>query len=448
MSNALVKADGTKAYFYQLFAQFCSTNWCGRMKITDCNFRSLQQVSFVRNRASRRACSLWAVMAMLCVFYGQSHGQAAAHSQTIPAETTPAISATSSFLLNQGAKPRFEAVSKLSKSAKDALRGDRIASVPYFSGSFAVDGTNYPYKIVGSKPQVGGTTVVPVQVVPISMLFEEFVDEKGHPIVLDSMPLMDRVRSSPNFHNATYTTGVTQFADAIQRAQFHGPAAQDWHTLLGTPEILKAVTIVVPRGMAKVYKNSSTGVTYAIVDTDFFLSHLNTIIQLEQLQSNALAITLTSNVLLAPQSDIKKCCVLGFHTSFDVGEIAQLRYVQTFIWASWVDQGLLGSSLADVTPMSHEVSEWMNNPFGSNVVPEWQVPNSNTCQSNLETGDPLALMENSGLPVAIDGFTYHPQSQVLLQWFQRGATSDAIDGAYSFPDQTLMTSTSQTCSSR
>jgi hypothetical protein len=200
--------------------------------------------------------------------------------------------------------------------------------------------------------------------------------------------------------------------------------------------------------MAKVLKNPSTGSTYAIVDTDFFLSQLNTIIQLEDLHLEALAIALTSNVFLAPQSDIKKCCVLGFHTSFDVGEITQVKYVQTFIWASWVDQGILGTSLADVTPMSHEISEWMNNPFGSNLVPEWQVPNSNLCQNNLETGDPLATMPNAGYPISIDGFTYHPQSQVMMQWFQRGSASDAVDGAFSFPDQTLMTSASQACGAR
>src|SRR6185369_15073110 len=77
-----------------------------------------------------------------------------------------------------------------------------------------------------------------------------------------------------------------------------------------------------------------------------------------------------------------------------------------------------------------EISEWMNNPFGGNAVPAWQIPNSTGCQSNLETGDPLALMPNAGYPVLIDGFTYHPQNQVLMQWFQRGAISDAFEGAF------------------
>lgn len=399
-------------------------------------------MSLARTRLSWRLCSFCGAMAVLWLLCGSSF------AQNLPADTTPPIEAAGGFLQSQGAQPKFEAASKLSNDARNAMREGRVFSVPYFSGSFAWSGNSYPYTMVGSKPQSNGTTEVPAQIVPISMFFEEFVDESGAHLVLDPGPVLPRVQSSPNFHNAQYQTGFTQFADAVQRAQFYRSAGQEWHTLLGQPAILKPVRIAVPRGAAKVFRNRSTGVMYAIVDTNFFISQLNTIIQLENLQPDALAIALTSNVFLSPQSDVKKCCVLGFHTSFDVGELAQVKFVQTFIWASWVDQGILGPSLADVTPMSHEISEWMNNPFGSNAVPAWQVPNSNACQSNLETGDPLATMPNAGYPVLIDGFTYHPQSQVLLQWFQRGSASDAIEGAFSFPDQTLVTGPSQACAAR
>ncbi|HEX9254661.1 MAG TPA: hypothetical protein VF938_03920 [Candidatus Angelobacter sp.] len=382
-------------------------------------------------------------MALLWLMHGYSFAQSA------PADASQPIEATGGFLQREGAQPKFEAVSKLSPDARAALKEGRIFSVPSFSGSFAWQGTNYPYTIVGGKPQAGGTTEVPVQLIPISLLFEEYADESGSPLILGPAQVIPRVLSSPNFSDAQYATGVTtQFADAVQRAQFNAVAAKDWHTLLSKPEVLKPLTIDVPRGLAKVYRNRSTGVTYAIIDTNFFISHLNTILQLENLRPDTLAIALTSNIFLAPQSDIKKCCVLGFHTSFDMGELAQVKFVQTFIWASWVDQGILGTSLADVTPMSHEISEWINNPFGGNIVPAWQAPNGSGCQNNLETGDPLALMPNAGYPVVIDGFTYHPQNQVMMQWFQRGAASDAYEGAFSFPDQSLMTAPSQACAAR
>jgi hypothetical protein len=369
-------------------------------------------------------------------------------AQTAPADGTQPIETSGGFLQSQGAQPRFEAASKLSEDARLAVKQGRIFSVPHFSGSFAWQGNAYPYTIVGTRPQAGGTTEIPTEIIPISMFFEEYVDENGAPLVLDPAPILPRVQSSPNFRNAIYQTGFTQFADAVQRAQFFSTASQDWHTLLGKPQFLQPVRIDVPRGAARVFHNRSTGVTYAVVDTSFFISQLNTIIQLENLRADALAIALTSNVLLAPQSDLKRCCVLGFHTSFDVGELTQVKFVQTFIWASWMDAGILGTTVADITPMSHEISEWMNNPFGGNLVPAWQVPGGTGCQNNLETADPLAAMPNAGFPVPIDGFTYHPHNQVMLQWFQRGSNSDAVDGAFSFPDTTLVTGPSQPCAAR
>jgi chitinase len=396
-------------------------------------------VSFKPDRLGRRVSVFCGAMALFCMLTGSIFAQS-----TQP-DTSQPIDATGGFLQREGAQPRFEGASKLSSDARAALTQGRIFSVPHFSGSFEYQGKVYPFTMVGTKPQSNTTTQIPVQIIPISLFFEEFVDENGAPIVLDPGAIVPRVQSSPNFHDAQYATGTTQFADAVQRAEFNATDAKDWHTLLGAPQIMKPLRIAVPRGDAKVYRNPSTGVLYAIVDTDFFLSQLNTMIQMANLAPDALAIALTQNVFLAPQKDIKKCCVLGFHTSFDVGEMTQVKFVQTFIWASWVEPGILGPGLADVTPMSHEISEWMNNPFGSNAVPAWQVPNSTGCQSNLETGDPLALMPNAGYPVLIDGFTYHPQNQVLMQWFQRGSTSDAFEGAFSFPDQSIMTAPSQAC---
>jgi len=374
---------------------------------------------------------------------------AAGFAQTALETNQAPTNAESGYLLNQGAQPRFEASSKMSSDARTAMNQGRIFSVPHFSGAFAWQSKTFPYTLVGRKPQAGGSTLVPTQIIPISLFFEEFVEESGAHVILDPAPILPRVENSPNFRNAQYPTGFTQFADAVQRAQFFHTMAQDWHTVLGKPQMLKPIIIDVPRGAAKVFRNPSTGVVYAVVESSFFISQLNTIIQLADLQVDALSIALTMNVFLAPEADIRHCCVLGFHTSFDSGQAGNIQKVQTFLWASWVDQGIIGTNLADVTPMSHEISEWMNNPFGANLVPAWQVPNvAGGCQNNLETADPLAALPNAGYPVPIDGFVFHPQSQVMMQWFQRQSTSDAMDGIFSFPDQGLMTTPSQACPAR
>jgi chitinase len=397
------------------------------------------------NRPQAWQLAVWRCLAALALLLPASGWT----QSVLPDATGTPIAAEGGFLKDQGAQPRFQSATKISPEAVAALRQQRIASVPHFSGSFAFAGKTFPYTVVGARPQGGRTTLIPTQIVAVSMLFEEFVDPDGEPIVLDPGPVMNRITNSPNFRAFSYQTGLTQFGDAVQRAQFFRTMGQDWHTLLQPPQMLKPVTIDVLRGMAKVYRNPSTGVVYAVVDTNFFISQLNTIVQLEDLRPDALVLVLTSNVFLAPKADVKQCCMLGFHTAFDAGRIGRVQQVQTLVWASWIDQGLLGPGVADVTPLSHEISEWMNNPFAANVVPSWQpLGSAGGCQSNLETADPVATLPNASYPVSIDAFTYHPQTQVLLPWFTRQGTQDSIDGAFSFPDESLVTEASRPCASQ
>src|SRR5262249_1973130 len=335
-------------FYFVSFTEFSSTKGAGRTKIGDSILAEHTSVSLLRGQLRRRFLYICAAIVCFAIRTGWSQS---------PVDTAQPADAAGGFLQSQGPQPPFETGSKLSHAARVARLQNRVSSIPHFTGSFAWQGRAYPYTMVGNNPRAGGTTEIPTQIIPIAMFFEGYVDENGDPLVLSPGPILPRVRSSPNFKNADYQTGFTQFADAVQRAQFFRTGAQDWHTLLGKPEILHPVIVDVPRGSARVYRNRTTGATYAVVDTHFFLSHLNTIIQLENLRVDALAIALTANVLLAPQSDIKQCCVLGFHTSFDVGGMAQVKFVQTFIWASWMDPGILGASVADVTPMSHEISE-------------------------------------------------------------------------------------------
>lgn len=350
------------------------------------------------------------------------------------------------FLQTSGVQAHFEASNKMSELANIVLSRDRVISVPHFNSTFAFQGKSFHVTVVGNPPQRAQITTIPTQIIPISLFFEGYADEKGNPIVLDVVPNLSAISNSPSFRAAQYPNGYTQFADAVQRAQFFHVMSPDWHTLLEAPKVLHPVNIEVPRGSANLYRMRSTGAIFAVVDEGFFISQLNTIIQFEDMDVGGLPIALTSNVFLAPRADIRHCCVMGFHTSFDAGERDGLQTLQTFIWASWINPGIFGGTIADVTAISHEISEWFNDPFNTNIVPEWQFPGSaSTCQNNLETGDPMSASPHAGYPVIIDNFTYHPQNETLLQWFQRKTPSDAIDRAYTFPDETLLTSPAQTC---
>lgn len=351
-----------------------------------------------------------------------------------------------SFLQISGVQPHFESSSKVSELVNLDLAHDRVISVPHFSGSFAFQGKTFPFTVVGGNPKSAQTTLIPTQIIPIALFFDGYSDEQGKPITLDPGRDVTGVMNSPSFRLAQYPTGYTQFGDAVQRAQFFHVMSPDWHTLLEPPQTLRTVNIEVPSGFATLYRMRSSGAIFAVVDEGFFISQLNTILQFEEMNVSGLPIALTSNVFLAPRANLRRCCVLGFHTSFDTGERGNLQLVQTFIWASWISQGIFGGTVADVTAISHEISEWFNDPFSTNIVPEWQFPDASAgCQNNLETGDPMSASIHAGYPVVIDNFTYHPQNEALLQWFQRKTPSDAIDRAYSFPDETLLTSAAQSC---
>ncbi|HEV2988929.1 MAG TPA: hypothetical protein VG759_10835 [Candidatus Angelobacter sp.] len=355
------------------------------------------------------------------------------------------------FLQNIGAAPQFgieaeKTAMSMSEAAKLAQQQNRVLSVPTFNKSFVFQGKTFPFTMVGKAPERGETTRVETQLIPISMFFEGFVDKQGNPIILDVTPLIDPFRNSPNFRRATYRSGFTQFGDAIQRAEFFHAMELDWHTLINEPKQLPAVTLDVPKGAANLFRSRSTGQVFAVIDTGFFISQLNTIIQLEHLEVDALPIALTNNVFLSPGANVKKCCILGFHTAFDAGERGNTQLVQTFAWASWIGTGIFGGNIGDVTALSHEIVEWLNDPFGNNSVPPWQFPNgAGGCDDTLETGDPLEVFANSAFPVPINGVTFHPQNEALLQWFERPSTSDAVDGAFSFPDETLLPGPSQAC---
>lgn len=388
----------------------------------------------------------YSCLLMLILLWAATASLAQAPPQASAADMRPPVEIEDTFLQSSGVHAHFEASNKMSEAAAQLLAQDRLVSVPHFTGTFAFQGQHFPYTIVGRAPQRGQTTRIPTMIIPISLFFEGYSDAQGNPITMDIVPDLPAVLNSPNFRNASYPTDYTQFGDAMQRAEFFHAMSADWHTVLDAPQILKPVNIDVPRGSATLYRMRSSGAIFAVVDEGFFISHLNTIIQLENLNVNALPIALTANVFLAQGADIHNCCVLGFHTSFDAGERDNLRLVQTFVWASWIDAGIFSGTVADVTAMSHEIAEWLNDPFSSNIVPSWQFPNSSTgCQNNMETGDPISSFQHAGFPVNIDGFTYHPQNEALIQWFQRKTTSDAIDRAYSFPDETLLVSPSQPC---
>jgi len=118
-------------------------------------------------------------------------------------------------------------------------------TVPHWTSSFTYKGVTYPYTMVGTNPaSSNSTTTVDVAIIPFDFVFADGV-------VLSGTSKVGNVLGSPNFQNATYTSGTTQYGDAVQRAEFWpfvSGASSNWHTLIdSTPTVYPTQVIQVPQ---------------------------------------------------------------------------------------------------------------------------------------------------------------------------------------------------------
>jgi hypothetical protein len=157
--------------------------------------------------------------------------------------------------------------------------------------------------------------------------------------------------------------------------------------------------------------------------------------------TRSLSTFLFGNIFLF-ENGTGNCCILGYHT-YDVepGSAAngwkERHYVLNY--SSWISPGLFSGGFSDITALSHELSESFSDPFVNNATPIWVSP-SGLCQNNLEDGDVIEGLPNATYPMTMNGYTYHPQNEALLQWFAGISPSNAYKGAYSFPDTSVLTS--------
>lgn len=370
-----------------------------------------------------------------------------------------------------GSKGRSAVVTphaKLNGGAHARQGVPNIDSLVNFNGHFMAPGfdpfgnpnTHWYFNTVGNPPQMHGTTTINAPVTPVSLDLRDkngnprFI--KGQPLISDVTPFVQPTLNSPVFSNAIYSSSSvpTQFSDAIQRAEYFSNAKDDWHTLL-SPNLQAGVTITINQSADPTHplyefalNADGTCCLFVLVDAVTFENALfntivNSIIAGDITTKDISTYLFPNTYLFEIVNGNFECCVLGFHSYVfdDVSPTLEQRWV--FDYASWITPGIFRGGLSDVSGLSHEISESYNDPFVASdnihdVTPWWLSPNGN-CQDDLETGDVIENLPNGLFPVTINGMTYHPQNEALLQWFEFMVPSDALDGAYSYPDETVLT---------
>lgn len=353
---------------------------------------------------------------------------------------------------------------------------DGLDTLATFDGAFVAQagpsaGRDFRFTMIGNDPRLGHPTVFPACIDEVSLQLLNSDGSVFATVPFD--PFEQKTLESPNFEPLDYRSGAkVEYADAVHRAQFFNIMKDNWHTLL-IPSVTARTTITVPFFVNLQLSNgniiqarsyftgtASDGSTFVLMLSPLFnfLFDNEVVNQINQgnFVTNGINMTLFPNTFLFSLNVNNPntpggCCTLGFHTYFLDGVFPESRWVTEY--ASWISPGLFGAGFQDVTALSHETSEAFANPFISNPAPKWQFPgqpaHSTVCQANLEEGDPIEVLANATAAIEVKekgfDFLYHPQNIPLLQWFEMGTTSSAIDGAFSFPDETVLPHSAVPC---
>jgi hypothetical protein len=328
------------------------------------------------------------------------------------------------------AHPRFEVLAPR-PATKDQTPATPLTT---WNGTFTYSGKTYNYNMVGTAPSTGTSTNVPVFIIPIALQYKSGTTTTTFtPATKQSngASAVANTVNSPIFKDMDWIAGdgvtdlgTTQYEDAFQRGNFWGQvsSATGYHVLLGAPKVLPVQTYVVPAADGSIA--NEFGVRTGLAGINWFDS---TIIQplltkyKAQITPTTLPIFMTYDVYLTSGG----CCIGGYHSATGIQAYSMFTYVKL------VSPGAFSQ---DVSALSHEVGEWLDDPLVVNA--NGNLIDSKCAQINgsdiLEVGDPEEVDANYGdFPYTFNGFTYHLQDLVYLEYF--GApTTTSVGGEFTF----------------
>jgi len=204
--------------------------------------------------------------------------------------------------------------------------------------------------------------------------------------------------------------GQTQYIDAFQRGTWWGNnvgANTNYHVLFTyTLEPEQTITLSCTSGCVA----TEFGVQAGLMNFGTFDQKLQGFLQnISDVNPGVLPLFISYDVYLTSGG----CCIGGYHNS-NAGPPTG----QTYSYATYVDKA--GAFSQDVEAFTHELGEWMDDPFiGYNNV---------NCSDNgwMEVGDPLEGLPNyGGFKYKDHKFTWNLQSLVYMPYFGAPLTDSA-----------------------
>lgn len=321
------------------------------------------------------------------------------------------------------------------------------------------DGNAYTGVVVGGDPRrrSSGEADIPTQIIPFIIVTNRIVTSINpdgsyntmpgqtvfDPTVADSNCLvapnnvpLTLTQRSPIFRPAHFILGgtdigTTQYGNAFQRANFWGLINRNKYGVLLKPvTTLNPIVLNIPaaEGVAlppDLFDPPQCG-PIGEVDLNLFDATLDQeilpLLYSQGVNASSLAIPIMYNTVLSfGAPGFFNCCYAGYHG---------FNNLQTYAPSNFIGVSLFGDAAKDTWVLSHEVGEWMNDPYGANYTPAWgHTGQVSGCANTSEVGDPLT---GTDLPLVTmpNGFSYHLQELAFFPWFF-GGPSTGLNGWYS-----------------
>jgi hypothetical protein len=318
-------------------------------------------------------------------------------------------------------------------------------SIKTFTTTVVDGASTLTYRMVGNDPfvvEAKPSTTIKVTLIPVVIKFSN--GDTWDPTAIDScdtQSALTRTQNSPIFNAQKWKFGGTsvgkaQYVDAFQRANFYSqtnPSGLNpgYHVKLA-PTTHATLTLNVPDADAAEAADACGNGKLGAVEINYLDGQLQSYITgtLGSAASTTFPLFLLGNVVeyIGTKSN---CCVLGYHNA-----MTNAGQFQTYGLSMYDNSGDFTGS-ADISALSHEVGEWMNDPSGINPTKPWgHIGQVAGCQNNLEVGDPLS---GTTITDTLNGKTYHAQELAFFSWFYHSAPSLGVNGWFS-SNGTLTTS--------
>lgn len=265
--------------------------------------------------------------------------------------------------------------------------------------AYTYAGSTYNDTFVGNAPSGAASTtpsfIIPIKLVVSGQTFSPSTLQSNGKSAKSNAVASPIFKTNVHFVEGGAQLGKTQYIDAFQRESFWPTVLgnPNYHVLLGKPTVLPTVTISVPAANGSV--ETVFGVTVALVDIDYIDGQFQTILANNpQITAASIPVFETYNTYL---TQLSSCCIGGYHTA---------NGSQTYMQFSYI--GAPGAFAQDVSALSHEMGEWVDDPF---------VQNNSPC-GIYETGDPLENESNYGDYAYVVGtMTYNLQDLAQPPYF-------------------------------